>query len=80
MPQIPRRIVAEISKGWRVTEGDMEELSATPLTSESFERVIAVNAERGFELESWRLDRIYMEARDELNETIVAVFVERGEP
>lgn len=76
MPQIPRRIVAEISKGW--IDGD--ELAPTPILSESFERVIMVNAERGFELESWRLDRIFHQDTKHLNETIVAVFVERGEP
>ena len=73
MPVIPRRIVAEISKRW--SNGVAS--SQTPLLSEQFEIAISINAERGFELESWKLDRVYNQSALELNETIIAVFVER---
>ena len=61
MPEIPRRIVDEVSKTW------IQRAETTPKTlSERFERVIAVNADRGFELESWKLDRVYNESALEL--------------
>lgn len=70
----PRRIfiVAEVSKNWIGGE------SATPeLLSQQFERVIETNRQRGYHLLSFDVHRLMVKA-DEMNETIIAVFVMRG--
>ena len=69
---IKKRIVAEVSKTWWTgcTEGG--------LLAEKFEEVIQVNAERGYTLESWRMTSVSNETKNNLIETIVAVFVEVG--
>lgn len=63
-------IVAEISKNWDGT------VAPTPraLISQLFEAVLVENARRGYELHSFQLHRV-MIAPDQLNETIIAVFV-----
>ena len=69
-------IVAEVSKTW--TDG----LSPTPhVLGQLFEEVITVNWARGYRLHSWQLHRL-MVRKDELRETIVAVFEheEEGAP
>jgi hypothetical protein len=63
--RLPQTIVAEVSKNW---PGDPEDL-----LSMRFEEVIEVNRERGYQLQSWHLSRVYVE--EALNETIIAVFV-----
>ena len=62
-------IVAEISKNW--LHGIS--LSDTPLLAQQFERVINVNAARGYELHSFQIHRLMVSAGG-LNETIIAVF------
>jgi hypothetical protein len=71
----PRVIVAEVSKNWR--EG-REVTPGSGLIAEQFERVIDVNAQRGYRLVTFSLHRL-MVREDELNETIIAVF-ERHQP
>lgn len=70
------RIVAEISKNWI---GPVQVPATENLLSHQFERVIEVNASRGYALESWQLQRIAAPLADGrpayLNETIIAVFV-----
>jgi hypothetical protein len=67
---IKKRIVAEVSKSWPATD------EADPrIIAQLFEKVIAENASRGFELESWRFNAI-QPAPSEMIETIIAVFVE----
>ncbi|MBU6231576.1 hypothetical protein KGP36_02815 [Patescibacteria group bacterium] len=66
-----KRIVAEITRNWMRCKPDPTE---KPLISQEFERVISVNAERGYVLESWQLIQFVYDYS--LTETIVAVFVE----
>lgn len=66
----PRFIVAEISKNWSNGE---EITPGSGLLAQQFERVINVNAERGYRLIDWRLDRVIINGH-EMNETIIAVF------
>jgi hypothetical protein len=73
-PKTLRRIVAEVSKTWP----DPTQREPT-LLAERFELVIATNAERGFALESWRLQAYAVRSpkgEEGIVETIVAVFVE----
>lgn len=69
----PQFIVAEVSKNWR---NGQEVRPGSGLLAEQFEKVIAVNTERGYELLDWRLHRM-MVAAEEMNETIIAVFQRR---
>jgi hypothetical protein len=62
-------IVAEVSKNWRAGK----EVSPTGTLSSQFEEVINVNHGRGYVLHSFALHRV-MAAKDEMNETIIAVF------
>jgi fumarate hydratase class II len=64
-----KRVVAEVNKNW--TSPDDEK---SGLISEMFERVIADNLKRGFELESWQYQSNFIPKN--ITETIVAVFVE----
>jgi hypothetical protein len=61
-------IVAEISKNWPAEH--------PKLLCEMFEEIINTNLERGYTLESWKLNRFAPEP-GYLNETIVAVFCKR---
>lgn len=71
MSERPQRfIVAEVSKNWR--EG-REVTPGSGLLAQQFERVVLVNAERGYRLLTFSLHRL-MVVPDELNETIIAVF------
>lgn len=70
-----RFIVAEISKNWI---GGQEATPGSGLLAQQFERVLAVNALRGYRLLEFHVHR-QMVAPDELNETIIAVF-EREDP
>jgi len=63
-------IVGEVSKNWRHGE---EVAPGRGLLAEQFERLINVNATRGYVLHSFQISRI-MTSDTELNETIVAVF------
>jgi hypothetical protein len=63
-------IVAEVSKNW--IDG-REAAPGTGLLAQQFERVIAVNFERGYFLHSFQLHRT-ITFPGELNETIIAVF------
>jgi hypothetical protein len=62
-------IVAEVSKNWK----NGVSMADTPLLSVQFEHVININAERGYELETFAIHR-QMTGPDVLNETIIAVF------
>ncbi len=68
------RIVAEVSKNWpEVEPGTL---------ANRFEEIIRVNEGRGYVLESWQMSRSAI--KDSLkgisiNETIIAVFVLRGD-
>jgi hypothetical protein len=65
-----RFIVAEVSKNWIAgAELDPER----GLLSQQFERVINVNAERGYRLVTFSLHSL-MTSPGNLNETIIAVF------
>jgi len=68
-------IVAEVSKNWF---NGVEATPGTGLLAEQFERVINVNAARGYQLHSFQVHRL-MVRPDELNETIIAVFEDRLE-
>ncbi len=70
-PERPRFIVAEITKNWpAVHRGE--------LVSQQLERVIQINAERGYRLHSWRYAKVVISHGDGFCETIVAVFEEVG--
>ena len=69
-------IVAEISKNWIAGR---ERTPGSGLLAEQFERVINYNAARGYRLRQFQLHRM-MTGRDELNETIIAVFEREGNP
>lgn len=62
-------IVGEVSKNWR----HGLPVSDTPLVSQQFEHMIAVNQARGYKLHSYVLNR-FMIDEHEMNETIIAVF------
>ena len=64
-----KRIVAEVSRGWSAADGKVE-----PTIAQLFEKVIDVNLERGFYLESWTFQSAPMP--DQLIETIIAVFTD----
>ena len=66
-------IVAEVSKNWI---NGSHASADTRLLSELFESVIAVNEARGYTLHTFALHRL-MVAPDEMNETIIAVFVRK---
>lgn len=73
----PERIVAEVTRNWVMGEARTEK----PLISESFEMIVRVNAERGYVLESWKMNSTAFSEvaktgvqRPMLCETIVAVF------
>lgn len=81
------RIVAEITKNWGETTQDSAYAKPSPelpdkpvLLSERFEHAIAVNKERGYELESWQYQKVahpdqeYMH-KTVISETIIAVFI-----
>jgi hypothetical protein len=68
-----KRIVAEITRNWIACKPEPE---VKPLISQEFERIISVNAERGYELESWKFNQ-FISFGSSLTETIIAVFVER---
>ena len=67
-------IVAEISKNWIAGR---EYTPGSGLLAEQFEDVINHNAARGYRLRQFQLHRM-MTGRDELNETIIAVFEREG--
>lgn len=73
-----KRIVGEVSVNWRNSGPSTPQL---PL-SQRFELIIASNAVRGYELESWQLVRVShpgsCEGEAIVNETIIAVFVHGG--
>ena len=71
---IPQRIVAEISRNWDSCLRQRMQ-PEKPLLSQDFERVIEVNRKRGYALEEWKL--YSMITPSGLNETIIAVFVQR---
>ena len=73
MPE--RFIVAEVSKNWI---GGAELHPERGLIAEQFERVVNVNAARGYRLVTFSLHRLITNP-DQMNETIIAVF-ERVEP
>lgn len=84
---IRKRIVAEISKDWTQAQVDQYGGESSDLLSGRFERVIDINAERGYELESWRMTSVRMgrfgvldnpSEESQCNETIIAVFVEES--
>lgn len=62
---IPQRIVAEAAKNWPAQDNE--------LISQKFERIIAVNREKGYQLESWQYQAVVGEKG--ITETIIAVFV-----
>ena len=64
-------IVAEVSKNWR---DGFEVTPGTGLLAQQFELVINRNADRGYRLHSFQLHRL-MTGPNELNETIIAVFI-----
>jgi hypothetical protein len=66
-------IVAEVSKNWR---NGVEVTPGSGLLAQQFERVMLVNAGRGYRLLQFQLHRT-MTGPDELNETIIAVFERR---
>ena len=65
-----RFIVAEVSKNWR---NGQEVTPGSGLIAQQFERVVNVNAGRGYRLLTFSLHRLAT-GPDELNETIIAVF------
>ena len=69
------RIVAEITRNWGDDKTDLDR----PLLSQQFEKVIAANLERGYALEDWQFQMVYVPsgqgAAPAIIETIVAVFV-----
>lgn len=69
------RIVAECLKSW--FNGEPCNPDSPELLGEKFERVIQVNAELGYRLESWQLTSHAVDTDCGVleNETIVAVFV-----
>lgn len=79
---IPERIVAEVSTNWRA-DGTRDPV----ITSRRFETIINHNREKGYELESWKMQTTYSPAQPMtstrcgsvawMNETIIAVFVKR---
>lgn len=66
------RIVAEISKSWKVYRNTGEVERNELLLCQLFEQVIEVNAGRGYVLESWNISQVMTPS--ELVETIIAVF------
>jgi hypothetical protein len=64
----PSQIVAEVAKTW-----SGERVAGDETISRMFERVIRVNAERGYRLHSWRMTSV-APSRKLITETIVAVF------
>jgi hypothetical protein len=68
----PPFIVAEVSKNW--IDG-VEALPTGPLCQQ-FERVININYQRGYELQSFQVDWRLV-SPIEMNETIIAVFRRR---
>jgi hypothetical protein len=70
----PRFIVAEVSKNWR----DGQEVTPTGPLAVQFERVINVNAARGYVLRQFQVHRMLI-TPTEMNETVIAVF-ERDAP
>lgn len=70
-----RFIVAEVSKNW-IAGAELHPEKG--LIAAQFERVINVNAARGYRLVTFSLHRT-MTRPDEMNETIIAVF-EREQP
>jgi hypothetical protein len=73
MGDLPRFIVAEISRNW------IEGASLRPGTLASdFEHVLTHNLERGYTLVSFQLHRVVVRA-GEMNETIIAVFQRQGD-
>lgn len=69
-----QRIVAEISRNWPDPNLMDTGKLGKPLICQTFEKVIAANAERGYELESWQLSQVKTD-RFSMIETIIAVFV-----
>lgn len=67
-------IVAEVSKNWE--PGEVPPATAEGFICGMFEKLIDVNARRGYDLYQWNLHRLYTPA-GHLNETIVAVFRKR---
>ncbi len=73
----PEFIVAEVSKNWVVGEP-----WAAPILAQRFETVINTNYQRGYVLHDWKLSSMWTNAPNgarQLNETIIAVFVRRGQ-
>lgn len=72
MQQRQKMIVAEVSKTW--TSADhVKKVDTRTTLSGQFERVIEVNLERGYHLQSWRMSQI-MTGPEVMTETIIAVF------
>lgn len=68
-----RIVVAEVSCGWPKHPDEPKDI-----LSQRFEAVIAVNEQRGYKLESWKLTSAVVSDPDHgvhLHETIIAVFV-----
>lgn len=70
MSDVPKRIVAEVSKTYVMGEPVRPEPLAV-----LFEDVIGVNASRGYDLESWNFCQTYNQDQTQFVETIIAVFV-----
>lgn len=69
-----RFIVAEISKTW--VRG--QPISTVPVISQALEEITNRNYGRGYKLHSFTLHRINVN-KDEMNETIIAVFERRDD-
>ena len=71
---MPNFIVAEISKNWHRKEriGWEPDIDG-PLICHLFEKVIAVNLDRGYRLHSFSLSQ-HQDGPDTMIETIIAVF------
>ena len=66
-------IVAEVSKNWR---NGQEVTPGSGLIAQQLERVININAARGYRLLSFQVHRL-LTGPNELNETVIAVFERR---
>ncbi len=67
----PRFIVAEVTKTWWQGQHNSEDKT---LLSQRFEKVINVNLERGYALNTWKLSQVFLKEKEELTETIIAIF------
>lgn len=74
---IPDRIVAEICNNWPKSDKGKIVPNDARLTSQRFEEVIKVAKEKGYSLESWKMNTVAYWGGDIWNcqECIIAVFV-----